>query len=483
MRKILAASPILLLATSAFGAYQYYYGPDLLTSINTTDWGQNGVLTATSGGLTSTDGNGGSLISKLTAPGNPSAYEVEAALTLTGSGYVGTFDVYLEASSNALSAPTASGTYYAFELAPTLTGSACSALLSTYKRVSGTSTLLASTTVPCHSGMVIRAVRTPSTGSNANMLCYYIDGIAYAILTDASITSGMPGIGVRHAAAGNTISSVSLGPIDTTPPNTVNAQSVGTSPFPRRVDLQWQGVTDDVNGSGLAYYTITRNGTAIAKTRTTEFSDETVAAGTTYSYGIVATDYHQNTATTTISIVTPPGSDIDPRRLGVRPTGSYWGGAGEQIDTLSGNLNYSTQLFKAMGRGGWGVGLNLSYNSQLWRQDPGGTWKLDYDVGYGLAWRLQAGALIPFYSGYFTIDHYLFIDSTGAEYRLDQNNSGLWTSLQSIYVTYDSTVTPGILHFNDGSFWTMGATSAGTEQDAGTMYPTVMEDSNGNQLS
>ena len=39
-------------------------------------------------------------------------------------------------------------------------------------------------------------------------------------------------------------------------------------------------------------------------------------------------------------------------------------GRGEQIDTLSGNLNFSTQLFKALGRGGSGVGITFSYNSQ-----------------------------------------------------------------------------------------------------------------------
>jgi hypothetical protein len=165
----------------------------------------------------------------------------------------------------------------------------------------------------------------------------------------------------------------------------------------------------------------------------------------------------------------------------VRPTGSYWGAAGEQIDALSGNLNYSTQLFKAMGRGGWGVGLNLSYNSQLWRQDPGGTWKLDDDVGYGLGWRLQAGSITPYYSSYLTLDHYQFIDATGAEYRLDQNSSGVWSSTQGIYISYDSNTNK--LRFPDGSFWVMSSISAGTEQDAGTQYPTVMEDSNGNQLS
>ncbi len=41
---------------------------------------------------------------------------------------------------------------------------------------------------------------------------------------------------------------------------------------------------------------------------------------------------------------------------------------------------------------------------------------------------------------------------------------------------------PANCYFNDGSFWLMNCTSAGTEWDAGTMYPTQIEDSNGNQI-
>ena len=88
--------------------------------------------------------------------------------------------------------------------------------------------------------------------------------------------------------------------------------------------------------------------------------------------------------------------------------------------------------------------------------------------------------LLPYYTSWWTIDHYQFIDSTGAEYRLNQNNSGVWSSSESLYVWYDSNA--NILHFRDGSFWIMGCTSAGSEPDAGTMYPTTIENSNGNQV-
>jgi len=134
-----------------------------------------------------------------------------------------------------------------------------------------------------------------------------------------------------------------------------------------------------------------------------------------------------------------------------------------------------------MARGGWSASFNLSYNSQNWRQDPGGTWQLGRDVGYGYGWRLQAGSLTPVYQNYWTVHHYVFIDGTGAEYWLTQNNAGVWSSTEGIYVYYDSNV--GRLYFRDGSFWTFGSLSAGGEQDAGTLYPTAMEDTNGNQIS
>ncbi|MCI0718723.1 MAG: hypothetical protein L0338_07070, partial [Acidobacteria bacterium] len=56
-----------------------------------------------------------------------------------------------------------------------------------------------------------------------------------------------------------------------------------------------------------------------------------------------------------LTLTTPPAGAVDPRRTGVRPTGSYWGAEGEQIDLLSGNLNFTLPLLRAQGRGGWGV--------------------------------------------------------------------------------------------------------------------------------
>jgi hypothetical protein len=180
---------------------------------------------------------------------------------------------------------------------------------------------------------------------------------------------------------------------------------------------------------------------------------------------------------------TPPadsGNGLDPRRVGVRALGSYWGDAGENLDTDSGNLSFSNVLIKPFGRGNWSLPFQLSYNSQMWRHDSGGDWLLGQDVGYGMGWKLQVGSLTPVWASASTIDHYLFTDASGAEYSLSVNTGGVWTSLEGIYLSYDSNANK--LYSTDGSFWVMGCTSAGAEQDAGTMYPTVAENSNGNQV-
>ena len=103
------------------------------------------------------------------------------------------------------------------------------------------------------------------------------------------------------------------------------------------------------------------------------------------------------------------------------------------------------------------------------------------EYGYGYGWKLLAGSLTPFYRDYWTLDHYLFTDGTGAEYRLDvANGDGTWQSKQGIYLYYDPSTLR--LYFRDGTFWVMGSASSGTEQDSGSVYPSTMQDTNGNQI-
>jgi hypothetical protein len=81
----------------------------------------------------------------------------------------------------------------------------------------------------------------------------------------------------------------------------------------------------------------------------------------------------------------------------------------------------------------------------------------------------------------FTVHHWVFTDATGAEYKLDVSENGIWRSREGIYVWYDANTDK--LYFPDGSFWLMGCVSGGTEPDAGTRYPTLIQDSNGATLS
>ena len=152
------------------------------------------------------------------------------------------------------------------------------------------------------------------------------------------------------------------------------------------------------------------------------------------AYTITAVDRHGNSGAGTT--LTAPAVGADARRVGVRPTGAYWGAAGEQIDLLSGNLNFALPLIKTQSRGGWSATFMLSYNSQMWRQDSGGTWKLGKDVGYGLGWSLQAGSIVPVMLGT-QVQYFVFSDATGAEYRLYPVGNGVFASLEGVHMWYD----------------------------------------------
>ncbi len=322
--------------------------------------------------------------------------------------------------------------------------------------------------------MVVRVVMT----YGVYMLVYVDNSFVYST-SDSAIAAGQPGVGVRGAPSGNSISLTQLGPRYTGAPSAVPQSAIALSTFPDRVDMQWAGSTEP-DGPGVFDYHFSRSGNFLGATANTAITDGTVSANTSYSYTLQACDWHWNCGNTTFTATTPPSGQVDPRRSGVRANGNYWGGMGENVDLLSGNLNFMLPLLKAQGRGGWKVGVNLAYNSQNWRQDGAVNWNLGRDVGYGYGWKLLVGSLLPVITPYVGVHHYVFTDSSGAEYKLTQNGGGVWTSSASVYVNYDSNANR--LYFNDGSFWVMGSTAAGTEEDSGTMYPTVMQDSNGNQV-
>ena len=441
------------LAGAAWASYQYYY-TDTFTTIDTTKWTVNGSVSGSSSGLT---GNG-SVISTVAAPdGND--YDVQMTVHVANPPYCfGQYTVYTRAASDA-------STYYSV--------TAGTSGASIVKKTSSGYTYLAFLPSTCADGMVLRML------VRGNQITVWANSTNPFVFTDNDLPAGQPGVGISYGNA-DAISNVKLGPIDHVPPPPISQSSIQSVASLRQVDLQWPAGSDDPNGMGLAGYQISRDGVLLGTTPAPQWSDETVAPGSSHTYSLQAYDLQWNYSTATTYSVTVPTSPGDESRVGVRPDGAYWGAAGEQIDMQSGNLNFSIPLLKALGRGGWGVTFALSYNSQMWRTGNGATWFTGLDLGEGLGWKLQAGSIRPVWLNG-SIDHYVYSDATGAEYRLDQNSNGVWTSLDSTYAAFNAN--NDYLCFPDGSFWLMNVTSVSSEQDAGTMYPSTMEDTNGKQLS
>ena len=316
---------------------------------------------------------------------------MRATIALTASG--GYYTLYARATPDANTGGSGAGTYYAFEMQnPTFDQSgACSANFVVSERVGGTVTLLYSFLHSCRNNMVMRLMVRPG------QLTVWADQPLGFTVWNSDISSGKPGIGAHLTPNGDTIASVQLGPLDRIAPAAPDGSSVGLSAFPTRIEMQWKGSADNTNGIGNVTYSISRDGASIGQSQTPEFVDATTTPGTTYTYTVSAVDDHSNSSSPlSFTTAAAPADTLEPRRIGVQPNGAYWGAAGEQIDMLSGNLNFSVPLIKAPSRGGWSASFALSYNSQSWRQDSGGTWKLGRDVGYGFGWKLQAGSITPF---------------------------------------------------------------------------------------
>jgi RHS repeat-associated protein len=425
---------------------------------------------------------GGSYMWKNAPAAWNSEYEVRTTLNLTAQpsgAFGGVFQHYLRGQQNAVSG--AGGDTILVELQnPTFSGGGCTANLAVYQISGGYAYQALSAPVACTATTVMRSV------VYQNIVLILVGNQFFSVPTSG--ISGAPGYGSWGIPSGNSVSQVEIGPRNTAAPNPINTQSIAASPFPNFVDLRWQEPVD-TTGVGIAYYWVLRSLHGVGDfsynfdTPTGTATDPNAVPNTAYDYIICQISFHGVLGgCPLINVTTPDASNVDPRRVGVRPTGNYWGDKGEQIDVLSGNLNYTLPLVTAKSRGGHAFTFNLNYNSQIWRQDVAGTWLLGEDLGYGMGWRLQAGSLTPYASSWGITDHYLFVDSTGAEYRLYASAiSGQWISKESIRVTYDSNANR--LYFNDGSFWMMGCTSSGTEADLGTMYPTQMQDANGNYIT
>ena len=325
----------LLLTQSLNAAYTYYYTE---TTPDPSKWTTNGdVTTAT----------GGSKISNLAVPDGTGYYEIKTVLNIKSSG--GTYITYIRASNDALNSPTvANGTYYSVELQDvTVNGTSCSGNFAIYKTIAGSVSYVAGAPFPCKDGMTWR-----TTQAQGYFFIWNDLGLFYYIV-DSDIAAGQPGFGARNlnTAAGNGFASVSLGLYDTTPWTGINTASIATSVAANEVDFQWQNA---VSAVGICGYQTYRDGTFMGGTSIgPTLVDHTVSPNSMYQYTISSVNCQgQQNLSTSFPVHTPSPGGIDPRRTGVRTNGAYWGGNGEQIDLLSGNLNFTLPLIRAQGRGG-----------------------------------------------------------------------------------------------------------------------------------
>jgi chitodextrinase len=96
-------------------------------------------------------------------------------------------------------------------------------------------------------------------------------------------------------------------PADIQPPSTP-ANLSATAPGLRRVDLSWGASSDNI---GVTGYEVFRNGSLIATTTTTRYTDNSVDAGTAYTYQVKARDAAGNrSAFSNSATVKTPGTTL-----------------------------------------------------------------------------------------------------------------------------------------------------------------------------
>ncbi|MDR3642143.1 MAG: fibronectin type III domain-containing protein [Candidatus Doudnabacteria bacterium] len=174
------------------------------------------------------------------------------------------------------------------------------------KFLNGSFTQLKAVSVTINANDVLRCEAQGAT------IRYIVNGITIDSVTDASITSGSPGLflstsdGAMDDWSGGDLAS---GPVDTSPPvspTNLTAAAVSQS----QINLSWTASTDNV---GVTGYTIYRGSVQLGTTTTNNYSDNGLTAGTKYSYTVDAFDAAGNhsSQSTAIQATTQPLSSPD----------------------------------------------------------------------------------------------------------------------------------------------------------------------------
>lgn len=138
---------------------------------------------------------------------------------------------------------------------------------------------------------------------------------------------------------------------DTTPPS-VPANVVAIAPSPTQVQLTWTASTD-TGGSGLAGYRVYRDGSAtpLASPATNSYTDNTVAANTTYSYRVrafdAATPANESALSAAANVTTPATPPPLVSGLDTRPGNTSCVAGAEPAATLAVSRVFPNLTFAA----------------------------------------------------------------------------------------------------------------------------------------
>ena len=109
------------------------------------------------------------------------------------------------------------------------------------------------------------------------------------------------------------------------------------------VDMQWNSVTDDANGSGMGLYQIYKDFSYLGNVNT-PYSDTSVSPGNIYTYTLIAVRY--NATTKRLDLVAGGAALVfENALLNTAPGLLYWNGGG--YDFFNGGAEKYTLFFRA----------------------------------------------------------------------------------------------------------------------------------------
>ncbi|MFC3550979.1 glycosyl hydrolase family 18 protein [Lysobacter cavernae] len=220
-----------------------------------------GVDTSAPYSVTWNNATAGSQTFKAVATDNQGAATTSATVTVTVNGATN------QAPTVALTSPTNGGSYSAgSSIAVTANASDADGSIAQVEFFRGSASLGVDTSAPY-----------AATWSNATAGSH----IFKAIATDnqgAATTSATVSITVNGTP-----------PTDTTPPS-VPSGLAATALSSSSIALSWNASTDNTGGTGVAGYDVYRNGSLIASPTGTSYTNNSLAASTTYSYTVRARD-------------------------------------------------------------------------------------------------------------------------------------------------------------------------------------------------